>query len=460
MEILQGEFGAYAFWGVSAAVFFGLFILGRVLGLALWLRVIIAMTLGAIAGHFLGATATSVEIVGKIFVQLIRMLIVPLVFTTLVAGVIAMGDPKRLGSLGAKTIFLYMMTTVIAVSIGIGFGILVQPGVGVEYGAASADAIAEISNRLDRANAAAGSDMSGWAVFGQKIFDLIPANPVSAMVNGDILPIIVFALFFGAGIIAAGDRAKAVADTMEAAAEAILQITKFVMELAPYGVFALMAFVIGDKGLGVLENLGKLALALYAACFVHIIVVYGGIIRIVNNLPVNRFFRGILDAMTTAYSTASSSATLPVTISNVSKNLGVKRQIAGSVLPLGATINMDGTSIYLGIVALFAAQALGIELEMANYIAIAATATLVSIGAAGIPSASLFLAFTVLGTFGVTAEQAILIIAFIFPFDRLLDMMRTATNVTGDAAVAVTVANWEDAIDKDIFRGRAPSTEV
>ncbi|MGV6802115.1 MAG: dicarboxylate/amino acid:cation symporter [bacterium] len=452
-DILAGLNG-YGFWGMSALVFALLFFLGRVLKMPLWLQVMVGLVLGGLAGYLVGDTAAVVKPVGDTFVKLIRMIVVPLIFTTLVAGVIAMGDPKRIGSLGAKTLSLYIVTTIIAVSLGLVVGSFIEPGVGVDPSVAEASDVSEISSRIDKATAAAGEDKTAWHAFSRQVLEVIPSNPLKAMSTGNILQIIFFALALGVGIIAAGERAGPLPEAMEGAAEAILEITKFVMALAPYGVYALMAWVIGTKGLGVIENLGKLALALYLACFLHIIFVHGFIIRVLNNLPFRKFIGGILDAMTTAYSTASSSATLPVTIANVSKNLGVKKEVAGSVLPLGATINMDGTSIYLGLVALFAAQALGINLEMADYVAIAATATLASIGTASIPSASLFLAYTVLSTFGVTEEQAILIIAFIFPFDRLLDMMRTATNVTGDAAVAVTVANWENAIDKDVFRGR------
>ena len=177
--------------------------------------------------------------------------------------------------------------------------------------------------------------------------------------------------------------------------------------------------------------------------------------RTILKLPLARFFYGVLDAQGVAFSTASSSATLPVSITCAQDNLGIDESVAGSVLPLGATINMDGTAIYLGLIALFAAQALGIDLSLIDYALIAMTATLTSIGAAGIPSASLFLAFAVLGTFGVTLDQYTLIIAFILPFDRLLDMMRTLTNVTGDLAVASVVAKWEDQLDEDVFRAKS-----
>lgn len=438
--------GATGFWGITLGVFALLIFLGKVVGLPLWLRVMVGLILGGLAGYLFPDHATVIKPIGDAFVRLIRMLVVPLIFTTLVAGVISMGDPKRLGSLGVKTILLYMGTTVFAVSLGLFFGTVFQPGLGVDYLAGNPDAAGAVTGKLDAA-ANSGS-------IADRLLAIIPKNPVQAMVEADVLAIIFFSILFGVGILTAGDKGRAIGEVMESAAEAVLKMTVFVMELAPFGVFALMAWVLGDQGLGVLVNLGKLTLALYAACAVHMILVYGGLIRIILNLPVTRFFKGILDAMATAYSTASSSATLPVTISNVSKNLGVDRSVAGSVLPLGATINMDGTSIYLGLVALFAAQALGMELGMAEYVSIAATATLASIGTAGIPSASLFLAVTVLSVFGVTEQQAVLIIAFIFPFDRILDMMRTMTNVTGDAAVATAVGKWEGALDEDILRGK------
>jgi len=228
------------------------------------------------------------------------------------------------------------------------------------------------------------------------------------------------------------------------------------MELAPLGVFALMAWVLADQGLAILSSMGKLAVALYLACILHIIFVYGGlIVKTVLKLPLARFFYGVLDAQGVAYSTASSNATLPVSISCAENNLGVDKAVAASVLPLGATINMDGTAIYLGIVAMFAAQALGIDVSLGGYIMIALTAVLTSIGAAGIPSAGLLLAATVLSVIGVTDVQSTLIIAFILPFDRLLDMMRTLTNVTGDIAVACTVAKWEGELDEEVFRTKA-----
>ena len=385
---------------------------------------------------------------GDAFVRLIKMLIIPLIVTTLVSGVTAMGDPKKLGSLGARTIGLYMLTTLFAVSLGLAMGTLIKPGVGVEYNTASAEDLASVTGKMAAAEEAGG--------FVDRLLNIIPSNPVAALSDGQVLPTIFFSLMIGIGILFVGKAADPVRHFFDSAAEVVMRITMVVMELAPYGVCALMAWVMATKGIEVLSNLLWLAIALYAACIFQIIFVYGFmIIRLFLGLPLKQFFRGIADAQGVAFSTASSSATLPVTISCAETNLGVDKSVAGSVLPLGATINMDGTAIYLGLVALFAAQADGLQLEMSQYVMVAMTATLVSIGAAGIPSAGLLLAATVLSVIGISAEQSLLIIAFIFPFDRLLDMMRTLTNVSGDIAVACTVAKWEGELNEDVFRNEA-----
>lgn len=426
--------------------------------LTLWKRVFVGLFLGIAIGlglHYgLGERGAKIAQnwfypFGKAFVNLIKMLVVPLIATTLVSGVIAMGDPKRLGSLGMRTIGLYMLTTFFAVWLGLIVGTIIQPGSGmgdlVTTGAGSVDVVA---GKLQ-----AGKNAGGIT---DRLLAIIPTNPIQALASGDVLGIIFFSILVGVGILLVGDKGKPLGDVFDSASEVVMKITMMVMDLAPYGVMCLMAWVMGTKGLGILSSMGKLALALYLACFLQIIFVYGGlIVKTMLRLPLARFFYGIADALGVAYSTASSNATLPVTISCAEHNLGVDKSVAGSVLPMGATINMDGTAIYLGIIALFAAQALGLELTMAQYIMVALTATLTSIGAAGIPSAGLLLAAGVLAVIGVDDAQATLIIAFIFPFDRLLDMMRTATNVTGDIAVACTVAKWEGQLDEEVFKTKS-----
>lgn len=423
--------------------------------ITLWKRVMGGLALGLIVGLIMRyglGLETSAPIAdtwlkpfGDGFVRLIKMLVVPLIFTTLVAGVTAMGDPKKLGSLGARAIGLYLATTFVAVTLGLIMGTIFQPGNGVEI-AADAGAQTEVGSKISAAQSADAS-------IADKLLAIIPTNPAEALAQQDVLGIIFFSIIFGVGCLMAKDKAAPIQSAIESAAEVMMKVTILVMELAPFGVFFLMSWVMATKGIDILFSLGLLTIALYLACAVHMFLVYGlGIVKGILGLPLVRFFGGIRDAQAVAYSTASSAGTLPVTIENVSENLGVRKSVAASVLPVGATVNMDGTAIYLGLVALFAAQALGIEMTMAMYLSVALGATLTSIGAAAIPSAGLLLAAAVLSSIGVTEEQSLLIIAMIFPFDRLLDMMRTMTNVTGDAAVASAVAKWEGELDEEVFR--------
>jgi len=462
----------------------------------LWKRVFLGLVLGVLFGVLVSQTMEAgaaaallakVKIVGDIFIALIRLVIVPLIFLTLVAGVVALGDPGKLGTIGLKTVALYLSTTVIANVIGLGMGTLFRPGAGVDLGSAAPRAVStDGAGFLERLQAMATKDPFAGLLAGDPMTLVLTAILVVAGVVAAILSIragerrplsaIVFTLLFTIGVAGASadilvvifvslvlgvallfTRHDGVARLFGYASDKVLVVTHWIMELAPFGVFALIAFVTGTRGLETFTAVFTLAAAVYLGCFLHMGLVYGGLIKVVLRLPLVNFFRGILDAMMVAYSTSSSSATLPVTIASVSGNLGVSKSVAGSVLPLGATINMDGTALYLGIVALFTAQAFGYALEPHHYALIALTAGLVSIGAAGIPSASLFLLATVLDVFGVTPEHTALVVGFILPFDRVLDMMRTVVNVTGDATVAVAVAKWEGELDEDVFRARPAS---
>lgn len=417
-------------------------------GTALWKRVLGALVLGiafgALMSQIMGAEAATnfiesyVRPVGDMFIRLIRMLIVPLILTTLVAGVYALGDPKRLGPIGGKTLLLYFATTFFANIIGIIFGLVFRPGASADLGGADAVPVTGEAEGL-----------------GSRLLAIIPDNPVAALADGDVLAVIFFAVLLGIGILLAGRAGKPVGDLFNSASDVVLKVTHMVMEVAPFGVFALVAYTTVSQGIEAFASIGLLIVTVYLGLITHAILVYGGLIKFVLRLPLLNFLRGIVDAQAVAYSTASSSATLPVTITNVVDNLGVKRSVAGSVLPLGATINMDGTALYLGILALFTAQAFGYDLTLTHYFMIAFTAAIASIGAAGIPSAGLFLLAIVLSTFNVPPEQIAIIVGFILPVDRIMDMARTALNVTGDAAVAVTVAKWEGELDEDRFRAPA-----
>ena len=428
--------------------------------ITLWKRVLIGLFVGMAIGLAMRwglgidtaktVANTAVKPFGDAFVRLIKMLIIPLISTTLVAGVTAMGDPKKLGTLGARTIGMYLVTTFFAVNLGLLVGTVFQPGAGVDYETAGAAAIDSVRGKIETADAAGG--------IVERFLQIIPTNPIESLASGAVLPTIFFAILIGIGILLAGAVADPVKNFFEAASEVVMRITMLVMELAPYGVLALMTWVMATQGIEILWNMGKLAASLYLACGLQIVLVYGFlIIGCLLKLPVKQYLRGIADAQGVAFSTASSNATLPVSISCAENNLGVDKSVAGSVLPLGATINMDGTAIYLGLIALFAAQATGIDLTAMHYFMVALTATLVSIGAAGIPSAGLLLAATVLEVIGIGPEQSVLVIAFIFPFDRLLDMMRTVTNISGDAAVACAVGKWDGNLDESVFRS---DTEV
>ena len=402
--------------------------------IALWKRILAALILGVIVGMIWGPGSESIVWIGDLFIKLIRMVVVPLVFVTLVAGVVSMGDPSKLGSLGVKTLAIYMVTTLVAICIGLLLAATLQPGIGVDLSAAVPGQVQEPIALSDR------------------LMSIVPANPIAALAEGNILAIIFFALLVGISLLTIGDKGKPLADLMVASTEVMLKITHWVMEVAPFGVFALIAWVSGTQGVAALLDVVTLALAVVIGCFAHMIFMHGFIImRFMLKLSPVMFFRGARDAMLVAFSTSSSSATLPVSMSVAEKNLGIKPIVASTVLPLGATINMDGTALYVGIVSVFAAQAFGIDLSLADYVLIAGSTTLVSIGTAAVPGASIFLMAAVMETIGITPEQIAVVIGFILPFDRPLDMLRTVVNVGGDLSVSTAVANWEGEFDANKF---------
>ncbi|MBL4819905.1 MAG: dicarboxylate/amino acid:cation symporter [Gammaproteobacteria bacterium] len=392
-----------------------------------------ALVLGLIAGTLWGEGAESIRWVGDLFVRLIRMVVVPLVFVTLVSGIVSMGDPSKLGSLGVKTLALYMGTTFSAIIMGLFLAAVLQPGVGV-----------------DLSNAVPG-EIQQAIPLSERLMSIVPENPIAALAEGNILAIIFFALLVGISLLTIGDKGKPVADLMDAGMETMLKITHWVMEFAPFGVFALIAWVAGTQGAAALLDVVRLALAVFIGCVAHVVLVHGSIMKFMLKLSPANFFRGARDAMLLAFSTSSSSATLPMSMSVAEENLGIKPVVASTVLPLGATINMDGTALYVGIVTVFAAQAYGLDLTMTDYGIIAGTTTIVSIGTAAVPGASLFLMAAVMEAIGISPEQIAIVIGFILPFDRPLDMLRTSVNVTGDLSVSTAVANWEGEFDREIF---------
>jgi Na+/H+-dicarboxylate symporter len=277
------------------------------------------------------------------------------------------------------------------------------------------------------------------------ILSIVPDSPVQVMADVNVLPLIVFALLIGIGILMAKEDGKPLAKIFDSGAIVMQKVTMIVMELTPFGVFALMAWVAGTLGTDALISLAQLVGLNYLGCLLIIGIVYSGMIKFIAKLPVIDFFRGIIDAIAVSYSTASSNATLPVTLRCVERNLGVSNSVASFVVSLGATINMNGTAMYLGLATLFGAQIFGVDLTFGDYVLISITSTLGAIGAAGIPGAGLIMMALVFGSVGVPLET----IAFVAGVDRIMDMMRTTTNVSGDAAVAVTVAAMTGEIDRE-----------
>lgn len=389
---------------------------------------------GVVIGTLWGSDAASIAWIGDLFVRLIRMVVVPLVFVTLVSGVVSMGDPSKLGSLGVKTLAVYMSTTLAAIVIGLTLAAYFQPGVGVDL------------------SLAVPSNVQVPIPLSERLLSIVPSNPIAALAEGNILAIIFFALLVGISLLVIGEKGRPVSDLMNASSEMMLKITHWVMEVAPFGVFALIASVAGNQGVSALLDVVILVVCVVLACSVHMLLIHGLIImRIVLRLSPSSFFRGARDAMLVAFSTSSSSATLPVSMSVAENKLGIKPVVASTVLPLGATINMDGTALYVGIVSVFAAQAFAVDLTLADYAIMAGSTTLVSVGTAAVPGASLFLMAAVMGAVGISPEQIAIVIGFILPFDRPLDMLRTAVNIGGDLSVSTAVANWEGEFDGEIF---------
>ena len=397
-------------------------------GIPLWQRVIAALVLGVIVGFLWGPGAESIKIIGDIFIAFIKMLVVPLIFFSLVAGVAAIGDLRKLGSVGWRAILLFVITGQVAVWLGLALGTLFQPGVGLDTGAIQLGEVPEPT-------------VTTWQ---DMLLGMVPQSPVQVMADVNVLPLIVFSLLIGIGILMAKDDGLPAQRIFDSGAVVMQKVTIVVMELTPFGVFALMAWVAGTLGIPALVALGKLVALNYAGCLLIIGVMYVSIVKLLAKLPVADFFRGIVDAMAVAYSTASSNATLPVTMRCVERNLGVSRSVTSFTTSLGATINMDGTAMYLGLATLFGAQIFGVDLSTADYITIAVLATVGSIGAAGIPGAGLIMMAAIFTAVEVPLET----IAFVAGVDRIMDMMRTTTNVTGDATVATTVGVMTGEIDR------------
>ncbi|MDR5860231.1 dicarboxylate/amino acid:cation symporter [Halomonas eurihalina] len=399
----------------------------------LWQKILAGLVLGVLAGALMGERASLFKPLGDIFINAIKMLIVPLVFSTLVVGITAMRDPQKMGRIGLRTIALYLLTTAFAIAIGLLASWIFQPGVGLDMTFDS------------------GVDPQKAPTLVEILVGLVPQNPIDALANGNILQIIVFAIGLGISLTLIGEKGEPVVKVFESFAEAMVKLTNIVMSFAPFGVFGLIAHVAGSYGLEVLLPLAKVIGVAYLASVLHVLLVYSGLLALLGRLNPLRYLQGILDALVVAYSSASSSGTLPVSLRCARNNLGVSEGVAGFVLPVGATINMDGTAIYQGVVAVFIAQLLGVDLSMTDYGMIILTGTLASIGTAGVPGAGLVMLSIVMAQIGLPLEA----IAVIAGIDRILDMARTCVNVAGDLMVTTLVGKSEGELDEDVYNAKS-----
>ncbi len=377
------------------------------------------------------------DVGGKIFIASLKMLVVPLVFVSLVCGTSSLKDIATLGRLGGKTVAFYLATTAIAITLALFLANLFKPGAGADLSAATTFVAKEAPT------------------LGSVIVGMFPTNPISSMANGNTLQIIVFAVLFGIAISAAGKPGERIAEIFKDLNEVIMKLVALLMNIAPFGVFFLMAKLFTGLGLDAIFNLINYFLVLVAALLIHGLVTYSAMLKIFTGLSPITFLKKMEDAVMFAFSTASSNATIPVTMETATKRLGVNNKIASFTVPLGATINMDGTAIMQGVATVFIAQAFNIDLSMGDYVAVIVTATLASVGTAGVPGVGLIMLAMVLNQVGLPVEG----IAIIMGVDRLLDMIRTAVNITGDSVVSCIVAKTENELDIERFNDPQAAVE-
>ncbi|KPA54071.1 sodium:dicarboxylate symporter [Photobacterium leiognathi subsp. mandapamensis] len=412
-------------------------------------RVILGMVLGILTGFLIRTFFADFSFIheyivdglfdvgGKIFIASLKMLVVPLVFVSLVCGTSSLKDIATLGRLGGKTVAFYLATTAIAITLALFLANVFKPGAGADLSAATTFVAKEAPT------------------LGSVIVGMFPTNPISSMANGNTLQIIVFAVLFGIAISAAGKPGERIAEIFKDLNEVIMKLVALLMNIAPFGVFFLMAKLFTGLGLDAIFNLINYFLVLVAALLIHGLVTYSAMLKIFTGLSPITFLKKMEDAVMFAFSTASSNATIPVTMETATKRLGVNNKIASFTVPLGATINMDGTAIMQGVATVFIAQAFNIDLSMGDYVAVIVTATLASVGTAGVPGVGLIMLAMVLNQVGLPVEG----IAIIMGVDRLLDMIRTAVNITGDSVVSCIVAKTENELDVERFNDPQAAVE-
>lgn len=407
----------------------------------LLVRILLGLVLGAAAGLIFGPKIVWVSPFGDIFVRLLKMIVMPVVMFTLIVGAASI-NPARLGRVGVKALIFYMLTTAFAVALGLILGNIFHPGKGMELAGAASGF---------------GKELTQPSLI-ETVIKIVPKNPFSAIASGKILPSIFFSLIFGIGIAylresedkRIKDSATTVFKFFDGGAEVMYKVVNWILQYAPIGVFALIAVVFGKQGAEAFGPLGIVTLAVYCALLAHLLLVYGGLLSIFKINP-KQFFNKAKQATITAFVTRSSGGTLPVSLDVAEKQMGISKGVYSFTLPLGATINMDGTAIYQGVCAIFVGFAIGAPLTFGQQMTVIMTAVLASIGTAGVPGAGAIMLLMVLNSVGLKVEPGTTVAmayAMIFGIDALLDMGRTALNVTGDLAATCIVAKTEKEIDE------------
>ncbi|GAA5524689.1 proton/glutamate-aspartate symporter [Microbulbifer aestuariivivens] len=412
-------------------------------------KIVLAMLLGIVVGvlfnffetsQVLGAGITGFinnylteglfDIIGRIFIASLKLMVVPLVLVSLICGACALSEGSRVGVLAGKTLALYLLTTAAAISLALMLALVFQPGVGMEG-----------------VQAAVAFEPKPSPSLSQVLVDIFPSNPVDAMAKGNMLQIIVFALLMGYAIARCGEPGRRMASFFNDLNEVIMRMVGVLMVFAPYGVFALLATKISQLGTEAIFQLGKYFLVVLLALALHGLGVYSLLLKLFSGLSPLELLKKMRPAMVFAFSTSSSAATIPVTLSTVEKRLGVDNKVAAFTVPLGATVNMDGTAIMQGVATAFIAQMYGIDIGLSGYLTVILTATLASIGTAGVPGVGLIMLAMVLQQVGLPLEG----IAIVMGVDRLLDMVRTVVNITGDSVVTTIVAKSEGYFSKEVY---------
>ncbi|WP_236869710.1 dicarboxylate/amino acid:cation symporter [Candidatus Bandiella numerosa] len=396
--------------------------------LKLWQKVIIGMVLGILFGVYGKEYAQYLKPFGDVFLNMIKMVVVPLILFSILNGVISVSDASTFGRLGTRAFLMYMVTTAFAVTIGLTFANVFEPGVGLTI---------DLTNPIEHQKSEDLKDL---------FIDIIPSNPIKAMAEGKTLQIVVFAFFTGFALILIGDKGREVKNFISSCTHLVFKMIQLVIQLTPYGVFAIMSWVVADFGIGIMFHLGKFILVVVGALSVQY-VLFGIMLLLfarINPLP---FYKKMTTTQALALATSSSKATLPTAISELRNKVGVSKESASFILPLGAAVNMDATAIYLGICAVFFAQIFGINLDFNHYIILILTATIGSIGAAGFPGGSMVMMGMVLSSIGIPLEG----IGVILGIDRILEMLRTMINITGDCTVTLIVDKMEGTFNQKTY---------